>query len=62
MSMNQRIGEEMKEAMRAKDAVRLNVVRALKSAVHSAARRKREADGRPAQTPGRRICAARPTQ
>ena len=45
MSMNEKIMEVMKDAMRAKDSLRLNVVRALKSAVKYAAIEKGGAEG-----------------
>ena len=45
MSLNERIMEEMKDAMRAKDSVRLTVIRALKSAVKYAAIEQKGADG-----------------
>ena len=45
MNLNERIMEEMKASMRAKDSLRLNVVRNLKSAVKYAAIEKLGADG-----------------
>jgi hypothetical protein len=45
MTISQRILEDMKTAMRAKDTVALNVVRALKSAIKYAAIEKLGADG-----------------
>ena len=45
MTINQRILEDMKTAMRAKDTVALNVVRNLKSAMKYAAIEKHGADG-----------------
>jgi uncharacterized protein YqeY len=45
MSLTQQIAEDLKTAMKAKDAVALNVVRALKSALKYAAIEKLGADG-----------------
>jgi hypothetical protein len=47
MSLQKRIDEDLKDAMRAKDAIRLSVLRLLKAALKNAAIEKVSADGEP---------------